>query len=106
LIIKELVPASNPERLEHIRYVLAITSAPIAFLAALFAFVDWSLRTAFRLALFGQAVLVLGWMYARRSETFVYFTPDIMLLGDALAAAICIFVAVVPAAWIESSGVA
>lgn len=101
LFIKELLSLWHPERLEHIRYVLAIVSAPIAFLAAFICFRRVSLGMAFRLALAGQAVVVLGWLYARRSETFAFFTPGMMLFGDALSAAICIFVTSCGGGWAQ-----
>ncbi|MFN2476111.1 MAG: hypothetical protein ABR526_07210 [Chthoniobacterales bacterium] len=86
LFLKELVPLSQPETLEHIRYVLAITSAPIAFAAAFLCLrrlkpgplVEW-------MAIAGQATLALVIAYAVYAEEYVYFKPGTFLFAVGMA---------------------
>ncbi|HSH38663.1 MAG TPA: hypothetical protein VK993_07750 [Chthoniobacterales bacterium] len=92
LFLKELLSLFQPERLEHIRYLLALATTPIAFIGVFLWARRFEAKAVFRFAFVGQGVLVLAFFYARRTEEFAYFTPGMMLLGDALTLAICLAV--------------
>ena len=90
--LKQYLGKWRPERLEHVRYIIAITVAPLAFLCAFRCLRNCSPKLLLWSAVIAQALVTAGISYSWAAEPFAYFSPRLAVVALAATAGMCLMV--------------